>query len=553
MTDNGLDITRRKILGAVGTVGVASVGAGLGTTAFFNDTESFGNNIVQAGELDLVIDFEEHYSGAAPADDLEYVRYVDPDDANLETDEVGIPSQDNPLVAVNAAYSELPDPVKAYMDASAIDSFPDTDGREITVDGTDYSNISSSDADDGIQDDIPVNGAQGDDSAECAYLQPLVPDNGDILSSSSRTQGQVGSGPNPQTTDEGDPLVDISDAKPGDFGEVTFSLHNCGNPAYISISGELLENAENDLTEPEEEVDGTGNASDDMNGELLDEASAVIWYDAGEDNEFEDAGAEPSSDPTEGDNILQENETIIANANEVLRGNLGMVLDTLEGGIPLNGDLSTDFFEVVPESSNKEIDDISDFSNVLEPTDIDYKGQPDCEDINPEYSEVAKIEGSELESLEAGDTIGPDASTGGITITVDSVTRDSQTGEVLELEISTNKPITAVTPKGGSSQGGGNSGPGFKVYEEPDGATLTNVTFAAPKNKALSYLLICYEPQPANPAADEREPFVNSTTAYIGFAWYIDPDVGNEIQTDSMKFNLGFEAEQARNNDNPTV
>ena len=62
MTDDKLELTRRKILAGAGAVGAAGVGAGLGTSALFSDEESFVNNEITAGELDLKVDWEEHYS-----------------------------------------------------------------------------------------------------------------------------------------------------------------------------------------------------------------------------------------------------------------------------------------------------------------------------------------------------------------------------------------------------------------------------------------------------------------------------------------------------------
>lgn len=56
MTDDdttGLDVPRRKLLGAIGVVGASSAGAGLGTSAYFSDAESFTGNSLQAGELNL--------------------------------------------------------------------------------------------------------------------------------------------------------------------------------------------------------------------------------------------------------------------------------------------------------------------------------------------------------------------------------------------------------------------------------------------------------------------------------------------------------------------
>ena len=61
--NNVPDLTRRKLLGGLGAVGVASVGAGLGTSAYFSDTESFVNNSLTAGTLDLKLDYKATYTG----------------------------------------------------------------------------------------------------------------------------------------------------------------------------------------------------------------------------------------------------------------------------------------------------------------------------------------------------------------------------------------------------------------------------------------------------------------------------------------------------------
>ncbi len=54
--DNGdFGLSRRQMLGGLGIVGVASAGAGLGTTAYFSDSESFEENTLTAGELDLFV------------------------------------------------------------------------------------------------------------------------------------------------------------------------------------------------------------------------------------------------------------------------------------------------------------------------------------------------------------------------------------------------------------------------------------------------------------------------------------------------------------------
>ena len=58
MTDDNpklYDLSRRKMLAGLGAVGLASVGAGLGTSAYFSDTESFSNNSLTAGTLDMSV------------------------------------------------------------------------------------------------------------------------------------------------------------------------------------------------------------------------------------------------------------------------------------------------------------------------------------------------------------------------------------------------------------------------------------------------------------------------------------------------------------------
>jgi len=57
MADKNYDLSRRKALLGLGTIGAAGAGAGLGTSALFSDEESFTNNQIVAGELDLIVDY----------------------------------------------------------------------------------------------------------------------------------------------------------------------------------------------------------------------------------------------------------------------------------------------------------------------------------------------------------------------------------------------------------------------------------------------------------------------------------------------------------------
>ncbi|MFB6163937.1 MAG: SipW-dependent-type signal peptide-containing protein [Haloarculaceae archaeon] len=48
-------LSRRRVLGGLGAIGLASAGAGLGTSAYLTDTESFTGNTLTAGTLDMSV------------------------------------------------------------------------------------------------------------------------------------------------------------------------------------------------------------------------------------------------------------------------------------------------------------------------------------------------------------------------------------------------------------------------------------------------------------------------------------------------------------------
>jgi hypothetical protein len=60
MSDDSIQLTRRKILAGVTAVGAAGAGVGFGTSALFRDEETFGNNRVVAGQLDMRVAWESY-------------------------------------------------------------------------------------------------------------------------------------------------------------------------------------------------------------------------------------------------------------------------------------------------------------------------------------------------------------------------------------------------------------------------------------------------------------------------------------------------------------
>jgi predicted ribosomally synthesized peptide with SipW-like signal peptide len=212
-----LNISRRKTLAALGTIGVASAGAGLGTSAYFSDQETFENNSLTAGTLDLVVDWEEHYSDwsddesdgvegdilmLSPETTADYTPFPPGTDANAVDDS---DANDDPLIWVPNA------DVETFMDNTSIEAFPDED-------------------DDGVQDEFP----EGADP--CEFLADVGNDDGGLDPfAGARTQND-----DTVVDDEPAPLINLDDVKPGDFGEITLSAHLCGNPGYLWLNGGLV-------------------------------------------------------------------------------------------------------------------------------------------------------------------------------------------------------------------------------------------------------------------------------------------------------------------------
>jgi len=183
MTKDKFELSRRKALIGLGTIGVAGAGAGMGTSALFSDTESFTNNTIQAGTLNLAL-------------------------------EGGL----------------------AYTN------------RENGV------------------------------------------GNPDVGLESASTDGTVKM------------LIELSDVKPGDC--YVFYIDECieGNPAYLQNSLSGLEDYENGLTEPEEEVDETGGDPGKGNGELSDNLQLTLFYGGAGPLDGDEEGGD--DDPAPGQDLV---------------------------------------------------------------------------------------------------------------------------------------------------------------------------------------------------------------------------------------------------------
>jgi predicted ribosomally synthesized peptide with SipW-like signal peptide len=322
MTDDGLRLTRRKVLGSLGAVGVGSVGAGLGTTAFFSDEESFDDNALVAGELDLKVDWQEYYSDWSDdeAEGLEFEPVMDLDEIP-DNDPDGLsPNPTNPenWIGFPPGFAELIyvwfGDVVQFMKNTATEAFPDENG-------------------DGIQDRI--------ESRSDINEEPFITDE----EVERRFREQFADVPD----DLERPLIDISDVKPGDFGQVTFSVHLFENPAYLWLTGGIVDSSENRLTEPEAKDPD----EEEEVVELLDEIRTAVWHDNGNGvlEPTEELVYEKELDgPDDGENTSVTQQDAI-----ITQGTLRDVLTELElgDGIPLDSNPETTSRDCFPNSTTR--------------------------------------------------------------------------------------------------------------------------------------------------------------------------------------------------------
>jgi predicted ribosomally synthesized peptide with SipW-like signal peptide len=547
------ELSRRKVLGGLGGVGLASAGAGLGTSAYLNDTESFEGNTISAGELDLKVDWEEHYSYPQlygfddPAADLDVTR-SEPEDASAYA---ALPDPDDPMVWVHE------DDLGTYMTNTSIEAFPDpnNDGAQ----EVEYGDWTYSPCGDGADLDAD-----------------LTPNE----TNATRTDAEY--------MEAGEPLINLQDVKPGDFGEFTFSFHLCDNPGYVWLQAMNFSESGGDTTEPEPTPD---------NGELAENIQTVWWYDGGDnvyDGDCEETLYMVDHSNTEGSILYEvtpdysgntasttqltttdfdashvassidgEEVYIVDQDNPQLavydvgggslgsptsigengHGPLGKIVQAAvsPGGTLYLGSMSEDaIFEVSDPGGSPTVQNRIDL-------DVSISGADNAFTTNNEFyfytndghvlhtvnlisgnvSEVATLEteqdltGLAIKNSGTGDFVASVTDSSelivfdddgnvddSLTLGIDHTYGDLTTSDLCEEEIFSGtlpEAIAELTP--------GEEGHGHMLNEGD-----------------------CYQP---------------GYTRYIGFAWWVPTDVGNEIQGDSVNFDLGFYTEQCRNNDNP--
>jgi len=568
--DAAYELSRRKVLAGLGSVGLASAAAGLGTSAYFTDSESFEANTIAAGELDLKVDWEEHYSYPQlygfddPTSGLDYdVHRSEPDEGAY----VGFPDPENPMVWVHE------DDVAQYMANTSIEAFPDPDNdgfQEMSWEDFAYTPCA-----DGA--DLPT------------HHDPTI----DALASRTR---------NPSTWDDGEgepkPLVSLDDVKPGDFGEFTLSFHLCDNPGYVWLAADDVSESENGLVGPESEVDETPE-----DPELAENIQTAWWYDTNGNNVIDssiglvDVMLAVDTSGSLGQADLDE---LAGYAND-LSNALDATGNAQVGGLTF-GDGSVDNF-VGLSGSPVQFTGLEATGNTPLPAALDVaraelaaNARSGAEtfvivfsDGGPNYPN----DGYDEYPIGGGYTPGPysqgDPSNSVVedgelceTSTVaDSVRADHR---ILTVGINDTGSITgnsdAVDCEGNAIATlqqylrdyiAGNAADYYSADAISDvGPILDDILANVAMEEEVFHRGTLADDLSALSGGDgvpldgdlttgfdeladdgSRECFDPGVNYYVGFAWWLPDDVGNEVQSDSVSFDLGFYTEQCRNNGSP--
>ncbi|MFD1644436.1 SipW-dependent-type signal peptide-containing protein [Haloarchaeobius litoreus] len=155
MSDKKLGLSRRRVLGGLGAIGVASAGAGLGTSAYFNDVETFEENSFQAGTFSMEVEL------------LDLENAVDQDGIGPDEDDWYSESGDGEgMVGASIDISDLkPGDTYNFCWCIDVDGNPGVVRAYIPWDSVEHATgIENGTLDDGASDDLP--GVETDDDFE---------------------------------------------------------------------------------------------------------------------------------------------------------------------------------------------------------------------------------------------------------------------------------------------------------------------------------------------------------------------------------------------------
>jgi hypothetical protein len=505
----------------------------------------------------MKVDWEEHYSdwSADEGEGLDITMDEPESPGSYYAFPVGALDEDKSLWVNRTDSPEGGDDssLDLFMDNTSLEAYPDGD-------------------DDGVQDDF----AQADVCTDADVLAD-VPDDMDPTTN-DRTEND-----DTYDSDAGEPLplINLDDVKPGDFGEVTFSFHLCTNPGYVWMNANNISAAENGTTEPEaDDPDETGPDDETASGpseietaeiELLDEIQTALWYDINCNNLVDGTGgggsavcvqlvldSSGSMDAFDGDSTTR-NDELISGAETLAQNILDDNPDNRVGVVDFDSDAnvllsvdnadSQDYDAVETQINNIDTSGGTNIGNGISTADDDLANCPE----GTQTVQIVVTDGSGGDPTTAADNAVGDS---GNTDEIFAVgTGGANESSLLEFARPQNDEHTFLTQAGESlndllTQLGEEVLAGEQVFatlslrelllelSDGNGIPLDGDTSQGSFNELAD-----------SPDADTRQCFPGNATQCIGFSWWLPVNHANEIQSDSVGFDLGFYTEQCRHND----
>ncbi|WP_255151900.1 SipW-dependent-type signal peptide-containing protein [Halorarius halobius] len=558
------DLSRRKMLAGLGAVGLASAGAGFGTSALFSDREEFAGNSITAGELDLLVDWQQHYSYTMGGDPV--VTYV-----NAHPDHDG-------------------DGEQSIVDDGVVVRYSDEDRN---LQGLDCENIPPLDQADFGSD--PVTGDAMDtlvqfsdvkpgDEGEITFSLHLCDNPGYIWMQAANVTESGGATNDAEALVDPDNLPDLADAIEATlwYDEDCDNVRDGADPADIMLtldfSGSMLYDQYGGVVSTD---------SIQVNGTTYDETTKIDLVELGA-KEFIDYlqlqgsdvqvgvayfDGEGSSDTEPRVGILQELTADLSVVDAAL-SDLRQKLANVVTGVAADG-VGSDPNASDPADGDGDPDPYSNANGIATGTYIGEgvdAAQAELASVRArsgvDYANIVLSDGESFNGTGSTTFSSPEDAADDARATAPAPATDVYT---ISVGSANDAVLQEMAGEAGDSVG---DDPAY-FYDVDDPVNVPSVfgniaaRFGGEKiimqdtlgnviaeladgngipldgNRATAY------DELSDPATDpDRDPFRGDGVMHcVALAWELPVEVGNEIQGDSLGFDLGFYTEQARNND----
>ncbi|MBS3760362.1 SipW-dependent-type signal peptide-containing protein [Halodesulfurarchaeum sp.] len=553
-------LSRRKVLAGIGAVGLASAGAGLGTSAFFSDEETFAENELVAGELDLLVDWQQ---AARFGDEWTWVN------AHPDHDGDGEQSIIDPLTEEVLKYSDFPDEDDPNSNGANIptlgcDSIPPLSEADFRIDPV---------TGEPMETLVQFSDVKPGDEGEITFSMHLCDNPGYIWMQAGNLTEDGGLHPDPEAVVDPDNLPDLAGAIQASlwYDEDCDNVYNHDNLTDIMLtidfSGSMLYDQYGGVISSDP-IQVDGNTYDETTKIDLVELGIKQFIDYLQQQNadvtlgvayFDGEGSDDTEPRTGILQPLTADLSVVNGAVDNLRQKLANVVSGGSGSTPFDGDGDPDPYS--------DADGIATGTYIGEGVDdaqgeLQTNGRSGVPAQNIVLSDGESFNGtgsttfsSPTDAADDARAASPAPATDVYTVSVGSANDSVLLSMAGPAEGAGGDPVyfsnvdvpTNIPPVFGNiaAQAIAEKTIMEGTLEEVLGELAAGNGIPLDGNRAT-----IFDEFVDDPTSDDREAFRGDGIMHcIGLSWELPLEVGNEIQGDTMGFDLGFYTEQERNND----